>query len=895
MVKMMSLPNGQFAGMIAAEITAVPFYELLNGDPQKANALNQTFFTQLISGIYRGAEKNMVAIELLFHSQRVNNQIYQAQVRIHLLIRKMGADCAQVAGYLENEENSLRNALENQNYGLRFVDSENGFEELRENMGRIITSKVLAVARKERVLRTMTTQGSIYYNDPLEPSENVNMSAITNAMTRCPGSAVSLQLIPTCYTPDEVAAIEQTKLYISYMVSNIRYGQGIQVDRSIQEMEDAYLYYAGAEKEELYYYNFIVYAAASDAADLGNRLIDTLEIEDQVYGSATELVDISDYGLNLQDGWFGTPWIASDILVFKAREQRYWGSAQAPASLIRFRYLMTLREIRSVCKCPVDDGRLIGLESRKIISNREKLQGSIIADGNFKVGIIQDTNGVHAGIPLNDFTKHGLIVGMPGSGKTNFSLGLLLQFWNDFHIPFLAIEPTKSEYRSLIDAIPGLQIFTPGKNQISPYIINPFLPPKKVTVESYVPSLMSAFKAAFSMPNPLPDIFLAAINECYNEYGWKNSSTVEDSYVQYFGMYEFIKVFKRKIQSMDYKGDVKSNMESAGVVRLVSLIEQNSNIYDNIHTIPLEDLLGKPTVIELNAINNKEQKSLIMALLLILICVYTKNNVSGDGKLKNVMLIDEAHVLLSGGGSKGEDSADSQGSTIEALEDMIAEIRSYGTSILIADQSPTKVGRGIVSNTNVKIIFKLVEKENKDAVSTATNMGEADYELLGRMGVGEAMLHYGRVYTPLHLKTYNVQERAAMRPVIGDEEIADLSSYWKTHQDLLIPHMECQYNCCCEEACDFAVKADADYLAARLCSLYLTQINGINEFLKFLVRMDNEIRELIRENPSIRPELRLYNCTKIKFLRKVLLNKNFQFSKADYRAILMHKNFLKQK
>lgn len=52
-------------------------------------------------------------------------------------------------------------------------------------------------------------------------------------------------------------------------------------------------------------------------------------------------------------------------------------------------------------------------------------------------------------------------------------------------------------------------------------------------------------------------------------------------------------------------------MESAGVVRLVSLIEQNSNIYDTVHTIPLEDLLSKPTVIELNAINNKEQKSLI--------------------------------------------------------------------------------------------------------------------------------------------------------------------------------------------------------------------------------------------------------------------------------------------
>lgn len=141
-----------------------------------------------------------------------------------------------------------------------------------------------------------------------------------------------------------------------------------------------------------------------------------------------------------------------------------------------------------------------------------------------------------------------------------------------------------------------------------------------------------------------------------------------------------------------------------------------------------------------------------MALLLIMVCVYTKNNVAGDGELKNILLIDEAHVLLAGGGSRSEDSADSQGSTVEALEDMIAEIRSYGTGIIIADQSPTKVGRGVVANTNVKVIFKLVEKENKDAISTATNMGEADYDLLGRLGVGEALLHYGRVHSPLHIK-----------------------------------------------------------------------------------------------------------------------------------------------
>lgn len=396
------------------------------------------------------------------------------------------------------------------------------------------------------------------------------------------------------------------------------------------------------------------------------------------------------------------------------------------------------------------------------------------------------------------------------------------------------------------------------------------------------------------MPNPLPDIFLAAINDCYNLYGWRSTSTADDPNVEHFGLYEFIKVFKRRIQHMDYKGEVKSNMESAGVVRLVSLIEQNSNIYDTIHSIPLDDLLCKPTVIELNAINNKEQKSLIMALLLIAICVHTKNNVEGDGKLKNIMLIDEAHVLLSGGGPAEEGSANAKGSTIETLEDMIAEIRSYGTGIIIADQSPTKVGRGVVANTNVKVIFKLVEKENKDSISTATGMEEADYELLGRLGVGEAMLHYGRIHAPLHIKTYNVQDKANMRPVIPDREVAEKTTYWQSHQELLVPHRECKYNCACCGSCDMDLRADADFVASRLVDEFTYGLADERALLQFLVQMDPKLDHVISEVPSIRPSLRLKNCAKIKFLRKTLLARSFRFTKKDYELILSHPKFLRR-
>ena len=136
-------------------------------------------------------------------------------------------------------------------------------------------------------------------------------------------------------------------------------------------------------------------------------------------------------------------------------------------------------------------------------------------------------------------SKHVLIVGMPGTGKTTFSINLMLPF-AERNIPFLIVEPTKTEYRALIEQLPDIQIFTPGNVSVSPFIINPFIPLKGITVEQYKPVLVSAFMAAFSMPSPLDLLFQNAIQQCYTKYGWKDYSTSDDSDVTIFGLHEFL-------------------------------------------------------------------------------------------------------------------------------------------------------------------------------------------------------------------------------------------------------------------------------------------------------------------------------------------------------------------
>lgn len=898
MGKIFELPNGMNVGISIAEIRTIPFFALIDNNLDRANYSNHVFFSQLLNNFHRKTSDGMTSFEIMFSSSKVTNQTYNAQVKMHLVIRQMGINSSEISTTLEAYENSLKNEFTDNFFDVNFVNSEDAYENYCSLLRSIDTTTISSVSKKEdEIVSALSPNGYIYETFIPTPAENVNVSNVSNVLSQYPNCAVILQLIPTFFNQGELLAIEQTNKTLQYYAATMMRQMMMRPDQTLQNLQNVYQTYQAQAKEDLFYYNFVVCAPEYCAHDICSKVVDALEDASKSGGSSYEAVRMKISGIDLTEAFPVLPWQISNTLIYEDRNPAFWSSSNRPDVLIRLKQLMTAHEARALFKFPIDDGKTIGIESKKVLINRERLNDSIISEGNFKVGLIKNAarngfdDGAHAGIPLNQFTKHGLIVGMPGSGKTNFSLGLLLQFWKDFRIPFLAIEPTKTEYRSLIDAIPELQIFTPGKNNVSPFVINPFIPPKGVTVESYTPSLAAAFKAAFSMPNPLPDIFLGAVNDCYTEYGWKKSSTIDDPDIELFGMYEFIRVFKKTIEHSNYKGETKANIESAGIVRLISLIEQNSNIYDTIHTIPVGDLLHHPTVLELNAINNKEQKSLIMALMLILFCVYTKNNVSGDGKLKNVLLIDEAHVLL-GQKASSTDGADSQGSTVETLEDLIKEIRSYGTSIIIADQSPTSVGKEIVANTDVKIMFKLVEKDNKDAVRTATNMSDLNYELLGRLGVGEALLHFGKLDNHLQISTYNVHDKADIRDVIFDDDVRPKIHYWDEHQDLLMAHRECPYNHCCIGDCDQVLRTNADFAATKLVNEKLYAIPDKEAFLKYLVTMNTDIKSISDKSSSITFTKKFLNCTKIKFLRKAMMKKDFGITNEEYEKILSHPKFL---
>ena len=60
--------------------------------------------------------------------------------------------------------------------------------------------------------------------------------------------------------------------------------------------------------------------------------------------------------------------------------------------------------------------------------------------------------------------------------------------------------------------------------------------------------------------------------------------------------------------------------------------------------------------------------------------------------------------------------------SVEFFCNMLAEIRSFGQGILIADQVPTKLAPDTIKNTNLKIMHRTVMKEDREVMGFAMNM-----------------------------------------------------------------------------------------------------------------------------------------------------------------------------
>ena len=250
------------------------------------------------------------------------------------------------------------------------------------------------------------------------------------------------------------------------------------------------------------------------------------------------------------------------------------------------------------------------------------------------------------------------------------------------------------------------------------------------------------------------------------------------------------------------------------------------------------------------------------------ILAYVNANYVGEGGLRNFILLEEAHVLLDAETNAGGEGSANPASIAQGLvKRMLAEIRSYGVGIAIADQSPRKVGIDIVALTDIKVAFRLVERQDKEILADSTSMSELQTNRLAKLKPGEAFLFFNRLDEPEEIITPDYRLNNNISISLADEGIRQLSTYWNDKQDKLRPYPECKLCPYCDVSCDYNRRILAKEVARRIFKKYIGKgCKDIERLKVVLGRISKLIVAELNDEPFSRE---LLSCVKVYLWRHV--------------------------
>lgn len=350
------------------------------------------------------------------------------------------------------------------------------------------------------------------------------------------------------------------------------------------------------------------------------------------------------------------------------------------------------------------------------------------------------------GLRENEWTRHVLICGMTGTGKTNLSLQILREFRRNRR-PFLVFD-WKRNYRDLLQLpdFSDLAVLTVGR-EIAPFRFNPLIPPSSVEPGQWLMKLVDVIKHAYFVGEGVEYLLREAIDWVYEKAAQDGKTPTFERVKDY--------VYKKHLQG-------RMSLWKASALRVLESLCFRHGLGPVVNCpSPLSlRLLEQAAILELDALSDADKIFLTEAMILWL---YEFRKSEGRREtFKHALVIEEAHHVLS---HKKENVEGAE--TI--METCLRQIREFGEAVVVIDQEPSKLSNSIKANTYCKITFNLGSGRDVLDISEcmSLNQEEAGCIPLLEVGHGIAVLR-GRAFVPLHLRLpkVNIQKGAIQDEVL---------------------------------------------------------------------------------------------------------------------------------
>lgn len=391
---------------------------------------------------------------------------------------------------------------------------------------------------------------------------------------------------------------------------------------------------------------------------------------------------------------------------------------------------------------------------RNVFRSQEKKGEKKIPIGNvFHMGVAEHQR---VELDLNSLASHCFITGSTGSGKSNTTYCLIENLIKE-QVSFMVIEPAKGEYKKEFGALEGIHIFGTSQREGRMLRLNPFQFDDEIHILEHMDMLMEIFQACWPLQAAMPAILKASIEKSYIRCGWDLNQSMHfpNGRRKYPSFSDLMDILPEMIQSSAYSSESKGDYTGALVTRVSSMTNGiNGQIFGSPYEIDNGVLFDENTVIDLSRVGSTETKALIMGILVMKLKEYRVASAQGENRpLSHVTILEEAHNLLKRTeGAVHENSSNMAAKSVEMICNSIAEMRTYGEGFFIIDQSPTAVDVAAIKNTNTKIVMRLPEQGDCEAIGSALALSENQKKELSKLPVGVAVVFQNNWLEPVLTK-----------------------------------------------------------------------------------------------------------------------------------------------
>lgn len=466
-----------------------------------------------------------------------------------------------------------------------------------------------------------------------------------------------------------------------------------------------------------------------------------------------------------------------------------------------------------------------------MISGVEKPPRTVRVGSVFHLGDVEEN--VPVMINLDDLPAHALFCGTTGVGKSTIIAILLKALSAGINTNFLLVEPVKGEYKYLLGSIPGLQVFTADPFTCRMLRINPFEFPLGIHILTHIDRLIEVFSVCWPLYAAQPALLRECVEEAYIRAGWdlSNSIYVGEGGVKYPDFTLLLGIVPEVIARSKFVGESKGTYEGALLTRIAMLTHgMYGQVLNGSGTVSDSDLFDGKVVVDLSNVGSQETLALLMGVLVIRLREHRMVTGSASNQpLQHILVLEEAHNIFQRSNAQNNEGGESvAGKSVRMLSQCIAEMRSYGQSVFIADQSPSELDPASIRNTATKIVMRLPEAGDQDTIARSLSLTEDQARELAHLPRQVAVVYQGGWIEPVLTKLSD----SKIQPVTSVDTItyADVRSL----REQLVPLVLGMYR---------QRKYQASALLSRLVSLQNVNVSKKKDYAALINAYGRRYRE----------------------------------------------------